>query len=815
LKAFADIVPLGTRIDQAMTYRVPDDLLQSDTEGEAIERGSRVLVPLGPRWATGVVVDFHDHTEIDNVRAIGMRLDPYAALPEGLLKTCEWIAGYYLCSLSEVLGAALPAGIHTQSGQRIALGTPPADRSALDKRQRAILECVEEAGPLSVKQLERRVGPKIRSTIHGMCRSGILTSVQEMSKPRTAVKKERYVQLVPEDPRWMEVELPAIEKRAPKQAQCLTLLHHAGGTLPSRDLSAQGIDSAIVRRLVDRKILKVTQREIRRDPYASETPEQPEDVIPTAQQAAALEEILADTEVPRYRTHLVNGVTGSGKTLIYIKAVERALEQGRGAIVLIPEISLTPQTVGRFRAHFGDRVAVLHSGLNEGERYDAWRDLREGRKQIVVGARSAVFAPIPNLGVIVVDEEHDGSYKQDNPAPRYNARDVAVVRAQTEGVPVILGSATPSLESYRNASAEKFNLIKLDQRVDARPMPTVTVVDMRHESGLFSTSLHEKILERLERKELIILLQNRRGYAPYIQCGGCGDALQCASCHVSLTLHGSGARGRLICHYCGHSQQMPRACPSCQEEKLKLLGLGTQKVEEVLSRQYPDARVLRMDVDATSKKGSHAKILNAFGRGEADILLGTQMVAKGLDFPGVTLVGVISADTGLNLPDFRAGERTFQLLTQVSGRAGRGERPGEVVVQTYKPEEDAIRFAREHDFEAFAESEDPLREQTGFPPFSRLALFLFKGMSESDVAQRAGHCADILRTTGITGVDVLGPVQAPLSRLQGRYRWHVILRSPSHQALNRTIRYGLEQFGGRGTRGAVTIDVDVDPISML
>lgn len=815
MNAFADIIPLGTRIDQAMTYRVPDDLLTTDTSGDAIERGSRVLVPLGPRWATGVVVDFRDTTEIDNVRAIGMRLDPYPALPEGLLKTCEWIAGYYLCSLAEVLGAALPAGIHTQSGQKIDLAGTPAERSDLGQRQQAIVDAIAEAGPLSVKQLERRVGPKIRSTIHAMCRSGILTSVQQMNKPRTSAKQERVIQMIPEDPQWIEAELPSIRKRAPKQAECLTILQGAGGALPARALTEQGIDSSIVRRLVDRKILKVTQREIRRDPFAGETPDTPEDVIPTPQQQAALEPILEDTAEPRYRTHLISGVTGSGKTLIYIRAVARALAEGRGAIVLIPEISLTPQTVGRFRAHFGDRVAVLHSGLNEGERYDAWRDLREGRKQIVVGARSAIFAPIPNLGVIVVDEEHDGSYKQDNPAPRYNARDVAVVRAQKENVPVILGSATPSLESFRNAETKKFHLIRLDERVDARPMPAVTVVDMRHESGLFSDALHQKILDRLARKELTILLQNRRGYAPYIQCGGCGEALQCASCHVSLTLHGSGARGRLICHYCGHNQTMPRACPSCQATQLKLLGMGTQKVEEVLSRQYPDARVLRMDVDATSRKGSHARILNAFGRGEADILLGTQMVAKGLDFPGVTLVGVISADTGLNLPDFRAGERTFQLLTQVSGRAGRGDRPGEVVVQTYKPEEDAIRFARDHDFNAFAASETPVRQDTGFPPFSRLALFLFKGVSESEVAQRAGHCADILRSTGIPGVDVLGPVQAPLSRLQGRYRWHVILRSASYQALNRTVRHGLERFGGRGKRGAVSVDVDVDPISML
>ncbi len=815
MNAFADIVPLGTRIDQAMTYRVPEDLLTPDETGTLIQLGSRVLVPLGPRWATGVVIALHATTTIENVRAIAMCLDPYPAIPEALLKTCQWIAGYYLCRLSEVLGAALPSGIHTQSGQKIIRGDETADPETLDTRQQAILTCLDADGPLSVKQLENRVEPKIRSIIHELCRRGILKSIQEMATPRTRAKKERYARLLPVDPAWMEAELPAIKRRAPKQARCLILIQEAGGGIPTSALSENGIDSAIVRKLVDRKILEVTEREVRRDPYANETDATPENVEPTAQQAAALEDILVDTDGPTYRTHLIRGVTGSGKTLIYIKAVARAIEHGRGAIVLIPEISLTPQTVSRFRAHFGDRVAVLHSGLSEGERYDAWRDLREGRKQIAVGARSAIFAPVPDLGVIVVDEEHDSSYKQDNPAPRYNAKDVAVVRGKMEGIPVILGSATPSLESYQNATTGKFNLIRMDERVDARPMPGVSIVDMKHESGLFSTALHERIIDRVAKKEGTILLLNRRGYAPYIQCADCGEALRCGSCHVSLTLHGSGGNGRLLCHYCAHTQAMPKACPACQSAKIKVLGQGTQKVEEVLARQFPDVRVLRMDADATSKKGSHARILDAFGRGDADILLGTQMVAKGLDFPNVTLVGVLSADTGLNLPDFRAAERTFQLLTQVSGRAGRGDKLGEVIVQTYKPEEEAILLARNHDFEGFTASEEPLRSQTGFPPFGRLTLFLFRGPTEAEVAQQAGHCADLLRSAGIQGVDVLGPVQAPLSRLQGRYRWQIILRSRSHRALNQTVRMGLDQFGGRRTRRAVTLDVDVDPISML
>ncbi len=433
MNTYADIVPLGTRIGEPMTYRIPEDLLLATEKTAALERGTRVLVPLGPRWATGVVVNFRDTTDVQNVRDIGFQMDPYPALPDGLLRTCEWLAGYYQCTLSEVLGAALPAGIHTQSEQRVSLGDPSAPPAVLNEKQQSIIDCLEANGPLSVKQLERRVGPRIRSVIHALCRSGRLQTVQEMRRPRTTVKTERYIQLVPEDPQWMESQLPSIERRAPRQAACLSLLRDAGGTLPSSALAEQGIDSSIVRRLVDRKILKVTQREIRRDPYVDEADAGPEAVTPTTQQAEALEIILKDIAGPTYRTHLISGVTGSGKTLIYIKAVKATVAEGRGAIVLIPEISLTPQTVGRFRSHFGDDVAVLHSGLSEGERYDAWRDLREGRKHIVVGARSAIFAPTPNLGLIVIDEEHDGSYKQDNPAPRYNAKDVAVIRGQTEG----------------------------------------------------------------------------------------------------------------------------------------------------------------------------------------------------------------------------------------------------------------------------------------------------------------------------------------------------------------------------------------------
>ena len=370
--------------------------------------------------------------------------------------------------------------------------------------------------------------------------------------------------------------------------------------------------------------------------------------------------------------------------------------------------------------------------------------MREGKKSVVIGARSAVFAPVRRLGLIVIDEEHDGSYKQSDPAPRYHARDVAVMRAKQAGIPIVLGSATPSLESYQNARIGKFELLTLPSRVDSRPMPEVTLVDMKEEGGgLFSKPLRQKIHARLSRGEGTILLQNRRGYAPTVQCGACGETLSCPHCQVTLTYH--TARKQLLCHYCGLTSLYPEKCPACSRPQLQMLGVGTQRVEEALAEQFSAARVLRMDMDSTGRKGSHDRILQAFARGEADILLGTQMVAKGLDFPGVTLVGVISADTGLHLPDFRAAERTFQLLTQVSGRAGRGEIPGEVVVQTFRPESQAVQRAREHDFLGFANRELEDRKPVGYPPFGRMALFLFKGRDELEVARRAGECGSLLR----------------------------------------------------------------------
>jgi primosomal protein N' (replication factor Y) len=802
---YAQIVPLGTPVDREMTYLVPEDLHQK------ILTGSRVLVPLGPRWTTGIVVGFQEETDLDKVRSVGILLDDEPVLSEDLLQLCRWIADYYVCTLSEVLKTALPAGMHTDSGQKFVLANQNGG-SRITPTQQQVIDQLENGGSLSLRQLERRLGGSgTRSAVFGLVRTGKIATIQEMLEPRVKPKTEREVELLP-DARWLNVELPKLEKRAPKQGQCIRELWGSGGKLRAADLSRMGINGGVVRALEHRKLVRLNDLEVRRDPYAHTVFEAPEEFEPSPHQKAALDAVVADLDAGRFQPHLLHGITGSGKTLVYILAVRHAMAANKGAIILVPEISLTPQTVRRFKSHFGDQVAVLHSALSDGERFDAWRDVREGLRNIVIGARSAIFAPVQNLGLIVVDEEHDSSYKQADPAPRYNARDIATVRAKMSAIPVILGSATPSLESFHNARTMKYQLLSLPERVDSRSLPQVTLVNMKEEGGgIFSTPLREKMKDRLEKSERIILLQNRRGYAPYVQCIDCGESLECPNCQVTYTYHAKGCR--IICHYCADNLPSPNRCEACGGGHLQLFGVGTQRVEEALEDQFPTCRVLRMDVDTTRRKGAHDQILESFRKGEADILLGTQMVAKGLDFPEVTLVGVISADTSIHLPDFRASERTFQLLTQVSGRAGRGKSPGEVVVQTYVPDCEAVQCAREHDFLKFAETELEDRSSLEYPPFGRMALLLFKGKNENDVATTAGRCAEILRTEAPKGLEVMGPAQAPLARIRNSYRWQVILKSTSPRLLNEGARNARNQFGRR--RSAVALDIDIDPVSML
>jgi primosomal protein N' (replication factor Y) len=588
---------------------------------------------------------------------------------------------------------------------------------------------------------------------------------------------------------------------------------------------------SVLRGLVTRGLVATEDEVVARDPFAARARQPASPHTPSPAQRTAIETLAAGRGGDVF---LLHGVTGSGKTLVYIELLRRiVLEEGKSAIVLVPEIALTPQTVDRFRAVFGDQIAVLHSALSDGERYDEWLALKEGRKRIAVGARSAIFAPLSDLGAIVVDEEHETSYKQGE-TPRYHAREVAIVRARGEGAVVVLGSATPSLESWVNAESGKYTLLTLPERVGEARLPSIEVIDRREPAGkrrdayassrdatdwlrlVVSEELDAALSERLKNREQSILLLNRRGYSAFVQCAQCGDVANCPNCSISLTYHRTPER--LVCHYCLHAEPPRTQCPRCNGLVLRQRGLGTQQVERLLADRFPSARIARMDVDTTSGKWAHAEILDRVGNGEVDILLGTQMIAKGLDFPNVTLVGVVDADVGINLPDFRASERCFQLLSQVAGRAGRGPKGGRVLIQTRVPKHHAVVRAVAHDYAGFVREELAGRVTPAYPPNVRLANVVFSGTTEAATANVATTATTwlhaLLRKRPMPGITVVGPAPCPVERIKNRWRWHVLVKAEHPAELTRLGRYFLERFAiPKGNDLRVTLDRD--PVALL
>ncbi len=623
------------------------------------------------------------------------------------------------------------------------------------------------------------------------------------------------------------IKVEGAQQTATKRQQLILDSLQANGEVPLQKFLAEArTSSSTLRRMEEQHLLEIVSVVSERDPYANETiiPTKPLPLNPA--QAVALAEVRKSMDASAGHTFLLHGVTGSGKTEVYLQAIRHALDCGKGALVLVPEISLTPQTVERFKARFSHgehstMVAVLHSHLSAGERHDEWQKIREGRARIVIGARSAVFAPVESLGLIVVDEEHEHSYKQEE-APRYHARDVAVYRGVVDKAVVVLGTATPSLESYHNALSGKYSMLKLPERADNAKLPMVRVIDMRSEGRkakgppIFSEQLKEAITQRLERREQTMLFLNRRGYASSLQCPLCGYVAGCPNCSISLTYH--RAEQRLRCHICGHAEKTPSICPQpkCRNPAIRFSGLGTEKVEETLHKMFPKARVARMDSDTLRRKEDYREVLGNFKAGRIDILVGTQMIAKGLHFPNVTLVGIIHADLSLHMPDFRAAERTFQLLTQVSGRAGRGDVEGEVFVQAFTPFAPAIQYARRHDFEGFYDAEIEFRQQLGYPPFARVALLTVRGKDE----EKTKWCSDYLRAEldkAVAGDDswkdliIAGPAPAPLLKAETYFRFQIMLR---HRQMSRLSKLLKRVTGELRMPKEVFMAVDVDPASL-
>ncbi len=779
--------------------------------------GARVLAPFGRRGVNGVVVARAD-TLPEGLREAREleRVLTGPTIPPELLELCKWVASYYEAPLGEVLQAAAPAASRAAGKECLVLtanGRELLERGALPKGMREVLWPLSQSGGAVTKARLKTLGLRKRDVEQAVAAGWAEFSLR-FERPRVSHKRIRVATL-------KKTAVAEDFSRAPKRWEVVKALADAGGELAISEL-AKSVPRAAehVRSLQKEGWVEVSERDVAAGPggvpMSGAFRASAEPPVLTAEQNAALERLTRAIEAEAYAGFLLHGITGSGKTEVYLHAIKEVVARGKTALVLVPEISLTPQLFARFRMRFGEQVAVLHSGLTDRERFDEWHRLASGEARIVVGARSAVFAPIKNVGIIVVDEEHDSSFKQEE-GVRYQGRDVALVRAQRSGAVCVLGSATPSMESYQLAADGRLELLRLAGRATAGELPAVELVDLRKHrpdaDSFLTARLRQAVVETLERGEQVILFLNRRGFHTFVVCVGCGHAFRCPQCSVSLTFH----RGldALMCHYCGHREKPPEICPSCDKPGVARRGLGTERVADAIVEQFPGARVARLDRDTVQGGRGMQAVLEEFAMGQADILIGTQMVTKGHDFPRVTLVGVLCADTGLSLPDFRASEKTFQLITQVAGRAGRGSQPGRVLVQTYRPEVPAIRHAGQHDYLSFAEAELAVRKEVGYPPFGFLAAIRVDGTE-------AGQVEKVTRTLAVRGeslrartpgVALLGPSEAPLARLKGRTRWHLWVRAGDRNSLRRFLR-ALAPEQSAPDR-SVRITLDIDPVSAL
>ncbi|MBC1393753.1 primosomal protein N' [Listeria innocua] len=783
------------QVDRPFDYFIPEDL------EDLIRPGMRVSVPFGNRKIQGFVISLGETEENPKLKGIEAVMDLAPVLNEELMELGDWLAEDTLSFRVSAYQAMLPAALRAKYEKYFL---------RLDEENEELERLFEGYETLDWKVAESR---GLLKEIGKWVREGSVEVVYQVKNKITS-KKVRVVSCLKAPHQLAEI-IEDMPKNAKAQSRVLAFFQAFEGTeIAAAELKKQAeTTDATIKKLVDLNVLTIQEKIISRDPYENHQFEKSESLQLLPDQALACEKIIAATE---QETFLIHGVTGSGKTEIYLQTIEAKLKEGKEAIVLVPEISLTPQMVERFKSRFGSEVAVLHSALSSGEKYDEWRKIERKEARVVVGARSAVFAPFENLGIIIIDEEHEASYKQED-NPRYHARDVAIWRAEKYQCPVVLGSATPSLESFARAKKGVYTLIELPSRVNDRAMPEVRVVDMRVELRKenrteFSTELLEKIKDRIAKKEQTVLMLNRRGYSSFVMCRDCGYVVECPNCDISLTYHQSS--NQMKCHYCGHEERVPKHCPSCEGEHIRYFGTGTQKVEESLTKLIPEARVIRMDVDTTRTKGAHEKLLKSFRNHEADILLGTQMIAKGLDFPDITLVGVLNADTMLHLPDFRASERTFQLLTQVSGRAGRHERTGEVVVQSYNPEHYSIEFAKQHDFIGFYNHEMKLRKMGSYPPFYYLTMINVSDENEMKAIRTIQEMAQFLR--GKLGPDavILGPVPSTITRIKNKYRYQCIIKYKIEPNLKKELKTLITHYQKDQQKG-LTITIDVQPYVLM
>jgi len=766
--------PIAQR--RTFSYTIPPHL--------QIDVGQAVWVPFGEKRLQGIVLELSPHPEVEETREIIGVIEPHPLLFPQQVQLARWISQYYLSPLFDAVALMLPPGFERRAITFISATDSDFDISRLSNEPKQALELIREKGNLSLGQLEKALGKKkAASIVSQLVNRGLAAKSYELEKIRVKPKMVPYLGLAIDKSQAEAADL----SRAPKQASLLTYLLRQNEPVAWAEVKEKTkCSKATADALVKKGLAEFEAVEVRREPisYKDIVPYPPLTLTPAQKKAFAA--INSSLSKGKSQTFLLHGVTGSGKTEVYLQALAETVKTGKKGIVLVPEIALTPQTIERFAARFPQRVAVLHSKLSLGEQFDEWQRIRKGDFDVVIGSRSAIFAPQPNLGLIVIDEEQEWTYKQQDKSPRYHARAVALKLAGLSGAVVVLGSATPDIESFYRAQKGDYQLLQLPERVTpyaGSALPRVEVVNMREElkagnQSLFSRSLFQAIGQAVANKEQVILFLNRRGAASFIQCRSCGFVMRCRRCDVPLSYHLT--EDRLVCHQCNYNIRVPEKCPQCGGQRIKFLGIGTQRLEQEVGYTFPQARLLRWDSDVTRGRYAHDAILAKFRAHDADILIGTQMVAKGLDLPLVTLVGVVSADTALNLPDFRSGERTFQLLSQVAGRAGRGERGGKVIIQSYAPEHYAIRAAAEHDYTAFYEQEIGYRRQLHNPPFTQLASLTYSHSNDYLCQREAERMKRFLEqeiaSKGIAGIELIGPAPAFIHRLRGRFRWQLILR---------------------------------------
>lgn len=820
---FAQVVfPLPFR--NSFTYSIPIEHL------EFVKTGVRVVVPFGKRTLTGFVVGVSETTDIEEkIKPIRDVLDDTPIFDDSSLKFYEWLSSYYISSLGEALRNSVPYGLEVESKRKIVSDMDicfelyKKERNKKSTRAK-VLDILSQKEIIKISQLQKLVKKKsIHSILKTLEKTGAITLLTEIEDAKIHIKKVKYVKLSKSIDEIYEY-LPEIEARSPKQVVLLLELLAAKGESiqMSQLLKKTNTNPSSLKSLFKKDLIDIFEKEVERR-YIETYEEVKEDLTLTGYQKEIVDNISEKIIDEKFTTYLLHGITGSGKTQVYIELVNKAIAMGKSAIVLVPEISLTPQITSRFYNELGDHVTVMHSRMSLGERYDAWRGVIKGKYKVVIGPRSALFAPLKNIGLIVVDEEHDSSYKQYEIIPKYNARDAAVVKAQMSNCPVVLGSATPSIESMYNALSGKYELCELKERIDDAKLPQVHLVDVTVEQkkkkmdGAFSKILLEKISDRIHKEESVIILQNRRGFATQIYCEDCGEIEMCDECSVSMVHHIN--RNILQCHYCGNTKPVPKACRHCGSLSLKFFGTGTQRVEDELQYYFPDVKIERVDSDSINKKGMLGEILNRFRRGETNILVGTQIVAKGLDFANVTLVGVISAETTLWLPDFRADERTFQLLTQVSGRAGRSKIKGEVIIQTQNKDHFVLQKVLLNDYKGFYSNEIALREKNNYPPFTRLCLIESKNENEKNARGAIIDFFNILIKKK-AGLIINAPTPALIARIKGQYRFHLLVKSPKKtdpggKLLREAITDSWIEYNQKSKFSYIRLTIDMDPQGIM